>query len=110
VARFPIRLFETVVGITVGVFAGTWIATGNFGRTWDVLVGVSPPFGSWAWLTLPLSALGYFAVPVSVALVVTDAITRHTRGLLRDKTIVEHEITQGLDSIFEAWKQQNGLG
>jgi hypothetical protein len=105
--RLPLRLFVGVVIGTAAVSGLTCWKTGDSRQTWNVLIGtVPPPPGDWGWLYLILSALGYFAVPVSIGLVVTDAVARYVRGHQTDEATVEADTERRLNAALEVFINQ----
>jgi GAF domain-containing protein len=73
-----------VLGVIAGVTGVFFLAAGifmdgGFGRAWEILIGDQGPSGQLPGLAVPLSALGYIAVPTIIGLAVADRLTRFTQ-------------------------------
>ena len=82
-ANLPLYLLCGVGLLTAVVFVASWLVMdGGFQRPWEILLGISSPYGQASLLGVALSALGYIAVPTIIGIGVADGITRFTRRRL----------------------------
>lgn len=104
--HLELALLGAAAALTTAIFVLTGFLTADFGRAWAVLIGDRDPYGSWAWLTVVLSGLGYLALPLFIAIAVGAGVARLVRKGQVDDSITEDELWTELDTAYEKLKNR----